>query len=167
MRPKPAPIAMPQPTFHPNIGANMRPKPTPIASPMTAPATVIVILGLPAMPYSLCSQAIQAKQTTKGPRVPPISGLASWATAVGGSSTRPAAGVVTFRGPLLTNAHSVNGIGDRAFEYSASGTAGGGIAIFVYRYNVVMMIAVDPTSDSSTVEQLARTAVSRLVAPWI
>ncbi len=63
----------------------------------------------------------------------------------------------------VTNAHTVNGIGDKAFEYGATGTAGGGIAIFVFRYNVVMMIAVDPTSDSGKVEQLARNAVSRLV----
>ena len=59
-------------------------------------------------------------------------------------------------------AHYVD-IGDKAFEYTASGSAGGGIAIFVFRYNVVMMIAVDPTSTPSTIEQLARTAVGRLV----
>jgi hypothetical protein len=64
----------------------------------------------------------------------------------------------------VTNAHSVSGIGDKAFEYTASGTAGGGIAIFAFKYNVVMMLAVDPTSNSSTVEQLARTAIGRLVA---
>lgn len=64
----------------------------------------------------------------------------------------------------VTNAHSVSGIGDKAFEYTATGTAGGGIAIFVFKYNVVMMLAVDPTSNSGTVEQLARTAVGRLVA---
>jgi hypothetical protein len=64
----------------------------------------------------------------------------------------------------VTNAHSVQGIGDKAFEYSASGSAGGGMAIFVFRYNVVMMLAVDPTSNPSTIEQLARTAVGRLVA---
>ncbi len=64
----------------------------------------------------------------------------------------------------VANAHSVTGIGDKALEYSASGTAGGGLAIFVFKYNVVMLIAVDPTTNSSTVEQLARTAVSRLVA---
>lgn len=63
----------------------------------------------------------------------------------------------------VSNAHSVSGIGDKAFEYTASGSAGGGIAIFVFRYNVVMMIAVDPTSTPSTIEQLARTAVGRLV----
>jgi hypothetical protein len=63
----------------------------------------------------------------------------------------------------VTNAHSVSGIGDKAFEYTATGTAGGGIAIFVFKYNVVMMLAVDPTSDSGKVEQLARTAVGRLV----
>jgi hypothetical protein len=31
-------------------------------------------------------------------------------------------------------------------------------------YNVVMLIAVDPTSTPSTIEQVARTAVGRLVA---
>jgi hypothetical protein len=46
----------------------------------------------------------------------------------------------------------------------ASGSAGGGIAIFVFKYNVVMLIAVDPTSTPSAIEQLARTAVGRLVA---
>jgi hypothetical protein len=64
----------------------------------------------------------------------------------------------------VSNARSVKGIGDKAFEYTASGSAGGGIAIFVFRYNVVMMIAVDPTSDPSKIEQLARNAVGRLVA---
>jgi hypothetical protein len=63
----------------------------------------------------------------------------------------------------VSNAHQVTGIGDKAFEYTASGSAGGGIAIFVFRYNVVLMIAVDPTSTPSTIEQLARTAVGRLV----
>ncbi len=63
----------------------------------------------------------------------------------------------------VTNAHSVNGIGDKAFEYSATGSAGGGIAIFVFKANVVMMIAVDPTTSSSAIEQLARTALGRLV----
>jgi hypothetical protein len=63
----------------------------------------------------------------------------------------------------VTNAHAVSGIGDKAFEYTASGSAGSGMAIFVFRYNVVMMLAVDPTSDSSTIEKLARTAVGRLV----
>jgi hypothetical protein len=63
----------------------------------------------------------------------------------------------------ITNSHSVTGIGDKAFEYTATGSAGAGIAIFVFKANVVMMIAVDPTSTSGTIEQLARTAVSRLV----
>jgi hypothetical protein len=58
----------------------------------------------------------------------------------------------------------VSGIGDKAFEYTASGSAGGGIAIFVFKSNVVMLIAVDPTSTPSAIEQLARTAVGRLVA---
>ena len=35
----------------------------------------------------------------------------------------------------------MSGIGDKAFEYTASGSAGGGIAIFVFKYNVVMQVA--------------------------
>jgi hypothetical protein len=64
----------------------------------------------------------------------------------------------------VTNAHAVSGIGDKAFEYTATSSGGGGgIAIFVFKYNVVMLVAVEPTSDASAVEQLARTAVSKLV----
>jgi hypothetical protein len=63
----------------------------------------------------------------------------------------------------VSNAKTVNGIGDKAFEYTATGSAGGGIAIFVFKYNVIMWIIVDPASDPSVIERLARTAVSRLV----
>lgn len=64
----------------------------------------------------------------------------------------------------VTNAHEVSGIGDKAVEYTATSSGGGGgIAIFVFKYNVVMLIAVQPSSNASAVEQLARTAVSKLV----
>jgi hypothetical protein len=61
----------------------------------------------------------------------------------------------------VTNAKVVHGIGDKAFEYTATSTSGGGIAIFVFKANVVLMIVVSPTTDSAKVEALARTAVSR------
>ncbi len=64
----------------------------------------------------------------------------------------------------VANAHSVSGIGDKAFEYTATGSGENGIAIFVFKANVVMMIVVNPTTNSASVEQLARTAVSRLKA---
>jgi hypothetical protein len=63
----------------------------------------------------------------------------------------------------VSNAKAVNGIGDKAFEYTATGSAGGGIAIFVFKYNVIMWIIVDPASDPAVIERLARTAVGRLV----
>jgi hypothetical protein len=63
----------------------------------------------------------------------------------------------------VSNAKTVTGIGDKAFEYTATGAAGGGIAIFVFKYNVIMWIIVDPASDPSVIERLARTAVGRLV----
>jgi len=61
----------------------------------------------------------------------------------------------------VANAKVVTGIGDKAFEYTATSSAGGGIAIFVFKANVVLMIAVSPTTDSTKVEALARTAVGR------
>jgi len=65
----------------------------------------------------------------------------------------------------LANAHAASGIGDKAFEYTATRSGGGGgIAIFVFKYSVVMLIADEPTSNASAVGQLARTAVSKLVA---
>jgi hypothetical protein len=57
---------------------------------------------------------------------------------------------------------TVTGIGDKAVEYSATSAHGGGEAIFVFQGNAVIMIIIGPTTDSSKVEQLARTAVSRL-----
>lgn len=61
-----------------------------------------------------------------------------------------------------SNAHLVTGIGDKAVEYTATGSSGSGIVIFVFKTNVVMMIALIPTTNANVVEQLARTAVSRL-----
>ncbi len=60
------------------------------------------------------------------------------------------------------NAKAVNGIGDKAVEYSTSVAGGNGIVIFVFKSNVVMMIAVTPTVSSAAIEQLAKTAVGRL-----
>ncbi len=61
----------------------------------------------------------------------------------------------------VSNAKAVKGIGDKAFEYTATSSAGGGMAIFVFKANVVLMIIVSPSTDSAKVEALARTAVSR------
>ena len=63
----------------------------------------------------------------------------------------------------IGTAKVVTGIGDKAVEYSlnaASGTSG--IVIFVFKANVVLMIAITPTSDSTKIEQLARTAIGKL-----
>jgi hypothetical protein len=59
------------------------------------------------------------------------------------------------------NAKAVQGIGDKAFEYTATSSTGGGIAIFVFKANVVLMITVSPTTNSSKVETLAKAAVGR------
>ena len=62
----------------------------------------------------------------------------------------------------IANAKTVSGIGDKAVEYSLSGSGSSGVVIFVFKSNVVIMIAVTPAADPSAVEQLARTAVGRL-----
>ena len=56
----------------------------------------------------------------------------------------------------------VDGIGDKAYEFVAKGGAGNGMGIVVYRSNVVFIVAVAPTTDESTIQALATTAVSRL-----
>jgi len=62
----------------------------------------------------------------------------------------------------VTNAKSVAGIGDKAVEYTASSSGGTGVAIFVFKSNVVLMIILSPSTDGSKVEQLARTALGNL-----
>lgn len=64
----------------------------------------------------------------------------------------------------IANAKTVTGIGDKAVEYTVTSTASGttGTVIFVFKANVVLMIVVTPTTDSTGVEKLARTAVGRL-----
>jgi hypothetical protein len=64
----------------------------------------------------------------------------------------------------IANAKAVSGIGDKAVEYTVTSgaSASSGSVIFVFKSNVVIMIAVTPTSSTTVVEQLARTAVGRL-----
>jgi hypothetical protein len=62
----------------------------------------------------------------------------------------------------IANAKTVSGIGDKAVEYSLTSAASSGVVIFVFKSNVVIMIAVSPAANPSAVEQLARTAVGRL-----
>lgn len=64
----------------------------------------------------------------------------------------------------INNAKVVTGIGDKAVEYGATGASSGsaGIAIFVFKSNILLFIIMTPTTDSTKVEGLARTAVGRL-----
>ncbi len=61
----------------------------------------------------------------------------------------------------ISNAKSIAGIGDKAFEYTATSSGSTHVAIF-FKANVVLMILMSPSTDASTVEALARAAVSRL-----
>ena len=64
----------------------------------------------------------------------------------------------------IKNAHAVSGIGDKAFEYTATSSQSNsnGIAIFVFKANVLIFIVMSPSTDSAKIETLAKTAVSRL-----
>jgi hypothetical protein len=75
----------------------------------------------------------------------------------------------------LSNAKTVDGIGKKASEYTyttnttASPTTNttaspnnSGIAILVVQANVVFLIAMSPSTDSSKIEDLARKAVAKL-----
>jgi hypothetical protein len=62
----------------------------------------------------------------------------------------------------VTNAKAVSGIGDKAVEYSTTAAGGNGSVIFVFKSNVVLMIAVTPAPSSFALEQLAKNAVGKL-----
>jgi hypothetical protein len=64
-------------------------------------------------------------------------------------------------GQGATSGKEVDGIGDKAFEFTGEGNAGKGVAIIVFKENVVFIVAVDPGGTTAT-EGLARTAVGRL-----
>jgi hypothetical protein len=81
-------------------------------------------------------------------------------TAQAVSPEQIAAGI-NLGGAGVANAKSVTGIGDKAVEYSITSTGSAGTAIFVFKSNVLILIAVSPAS-STAVEVLARTAVGRL-----
>jgi hypothetical protein len=61
----------------------------------------------------------------------------------------------------VANAHAVNGIGEKAIEYTLTGAATGYV-IFVFKSNVVVMIAVSPSATSDPVEKLATIAVGNI-----
>jgi hypothetical protein len=56
----------------------------------------------------------------------------------------------------------VTGIGDKAVEYTFTSSGTGGTMIFVFKLNVVITIIITPSTNPTAVENLARTAVSRL-----
>ena len=65
-------------------------------------------------------------------------------------------------GQSSKDSKDVGGIGDRAYEFTVKNKSGSGIAILVFKGNVVFLIALDPTNNESAVENLAKTAVTRL-----
>ncbi len=63
----------------------------------------------------------------------------------------------------IANAKVLTGIGDKAIEYNLTPSSGAaGIMIFVFKANVVLMIAISPSSNPSTVESLAASAIAKI-----
>jgi hypothetical protein len=64
----------------------------------------------------------------------------------------------------IANAKTVSGIGDKAIEYTTTSAASGttGAVIFVFKSNVVIVIAISPLTDTKKLEDLARTAIGNL-----
>jgi hypothetical protein len=79
-------------------------------------------------------------------------------------STSPDQIVAAMHGAYgVSNAKAVDGIGDKAIEYTITGmSANPGLVIFVIKSNVVLLIAASPLTDSTKIEALARTAVGKL-----
>jgi hypothetical protein len=63
----------------------------------------------------------------------------------------------------ITNSKPLNGIGDKAVEYSLSSGGQTGTIIFIFKSNVVMMLILEPTpTDTSGFEKLAKDAANNL-----
>lgn len=62
----------------------------------------------------------------------------------------------------VMNAKPVSGIGDKAVEYTTGSANNAGYAIFIFKSNAIILIAVTPLTDPSVIENLGKTAVSRL-----
>jgi hypothetical protein len=64
----------------------------------------------------------------------------------------------------IANAKTISGIGDKAVEYTTTSAASGttGAVIFVFKSNVVIVIAISPLTDPKKLEDLARAAVGNL-----
>jgi hypothetical protein len=60
------------------------------------------------------------------------------------------------------NRRAKRGLGDEAVLFDANSGGGIGSVIYVRKANVVILIAMRPTKNSSGVENLARTALTRL-----
>ena len=82
-------------------------------------------------------------------------------TAQSVSPEQIAAGI-NLGGAGVASARPVSGIGDKAVEYSITSAGSEGTAIFVFKSNVLILIAVSPSASSTAIELLARTAVGRL-----
>lgn len=63
----------------------------------------------------------------------------------------------------VTNAKTLNGVGDKAVEYSLTSSGQSGTIIFIFKSNVVLMLILEPTpADPSGFEKLAKAAADNL-----
>jgi hypothetical protein len=63
----------------------------------------------------------------------------------------------------ITNSKPLNGVGDKAVEYSLSSGGQTGTIIFIFKSNVVLMLILEPApSDTSGFEKLAKAAADNV-----
>ena len=63
----------------------------------------------------------------------------------------------------ITNAKTLNGVGDKAVEYTLNASGQSGTIIFIFKSNVVLMLILEPSpSDTSGFEKLAKAAADNL-----
>jgi hypothetical protein len=79
-------------------------------------------------------------------------------------SVAPEQVAAAFNASGVANAKAVTGIGDKALEYSMTAASSGanGVVIFVFKSNVILVIAISPSTDSAKLEALARIAVGKI-----
>jgi hypothetical protein len=160
--------------------SNPSPSPTPTPTPTPKPTLVASVDASMLVTAADASAAIGTTVTSmSGAGGASVPGLALYgtpdgktivlvfaqsypsATAANAVSPEQMAAVMSAYGSIA-NAKLVTGIGDKAIEYNLTSSGGAGIMIFVFKANVVLMVAISPSTSSTAVEQLATSAAAKL-----
>jgi hypothetical protein len=162
-------------------GSSSTPSPTPSPSSSPSPSLIAVVQACNLVMAADASTAAGKTMTNPSTGGAVVPGACFYASADGKTSiivfaqvypdsitaqsvsAAQIAAALPGAGSGLTNAKAVNGIGDKAVEYSTSSAGSSATVILVFKSNVLVMIVMSPAPSSTRViEQLATTAVGRL-----